>query len=411
MNNNAPKSLRTQIGIFGRTNVGKSSFLNLVTSQDVSIVSSQPGTTTDTVEKAMEFLPVGPVVFIDTAGVDDDSLLSTDRVKRTAAVFGRADVFVVVTENGRWGEFEEKLCDEAKSRNAPIVIAVNKIDINELTDEFHEHLKSITPFVIACSCVTGINAEREAAVNAFKKIIADCVPDKSARPQAIVSDLLPADGVAVLVTPIDAGAPKGRLILPQVQTIRDILDGGCAAVVVRDNEYAPILSTFNKNPDIVICDSQVVQKIIDQTPPNIRLTTFSILFARLKGDLAEAARGAAAIGKLKNGQKILIAEACAHHAAADDIGRVKIPNMLKKHTGLDLQIDIRSGRDYPENLEQYSLVIHCGACMLTRREMMSRTLEAKNKNVPITNYGMAISYFCNVLDRVIEPFDINIEQE
>ncbi|MDR2577907.1 MAG: [FeFe] hydrogenase H-cluster maturation GTPase HydF [Chitinispirillales bacterium] len=409
MKNSAPKSMRTQIGIFGRTNVGKSSFINLITAQDTAIVSPQPGTTTDIVEKAMEFLPIGPVVFIDTAGIDDDSLLSSDRVKRTAAVFGRADVFVIVTENGRWGEFEEKLRGEAKSRDVPVIVAVNKTDNNELTDEFRERLKSITPHVMECSCVDGNDVDRETIIGAFKKILADCVPNESALlRQTIVSGLIQSGGIAVLVTPIDAGAPKGRLILPQVQTIRDILDGGGAAMVVKDSEYAPTLSALNKNPDIVICDSQTVQKVVAQTPPGIPLTTFSILFARLKGDLAEAARGAEAIGTLKNNDKVLIAEACAHHAAADDIGRVKIPNMLKKHTGLDLQIDIRSGRDYPENLEQYSLIIHCGACMLTRREMLSRTSGAKNKNVPITNYGVAISYFCNVLDRVIEPFDINL---
>jgi len=413
---NVPKSLRLQIGIFGRTNVGKSSFLNLITSQDVSIVSPQPGTTTDVVEKVMEFRPVGPVVFLDTAGVDDESALSGDRAKRTAAVFDRADVFVILTEEGRWGGYEDALCNEAKRRCAPIIAVVNKTDIHDLTDDFQGRLFEITPHVMACSCAEKVDVasnknvtDRETVINTFKDILADCVPDEPARSKAIVSDLIPSGGLAILVVPIDTGAPKGRLILPQVQTMRDVLDGGCVAMAVREHEYADTLLTLNKRPDIVICDSQVVEAVAAQTPPDVRLTTFSILFARFKGDLAEAARGAAAIGKLKIGDKVLVAESCTHHAAEDDIGRVKIPRWLREKTGLDLQIDVYSGRDYPANLEAYSLIIHCGACMLTRREMLSRVSEAVEKKVPVTNYGMAISWFKGVFERVIEPFAQEIQ--
>jgi len=410
-----PKSLRLQIGIFGRTNVGKSSFLNLVTSQDVSIVSPHPGTTTDVVERAMEFRPIGPVVFLDTAGLDDDSQLSGDRVKRTAAVFGRADVFVVLTEEGRWGEYEERLCEEARSREAPVVVVVNKTDANALTDGFRQKLRAVTQHVMACSCVGGAGdvsvdgidgSNRETVINTFKALLVNCVSNESAPPQAILGNLVQPGGLAVLVVPIDAGAPKGRLILPQVQAIRDALDGGAAALVVRDSEYAATLASLGRKPDLVVCDSQAVKRVAAETPHDIPCTTFSILFARFKGDPAEAARGAAAIGGLKNGDKVLIAEACTHHAASDDIGRVKIPRWLREFTGRDLQIDVCSGRDYPDDLDRYSLIIHCGACMLTRREMLSRVKEAVNKNVPITNYGMAISYFQGVFDRVIEPLGI-----
>jgi len=408
---NVPKSFRLHIGIFGRTNVGKSSFLNLITSQSVSIVSPHPGTTTDVVEKVMEFRPVGPVVFLDTAGIDDESALSGVRTARTAAVFKRADVFVVLTEEGRWGDYENTLCGEAARRGVPVVAVVNKTDIHDLTDDFRKRLLEITPYVMGCSCARGDNkgvnaggAGREGIVDTFKDILVKCAPDESVRVRAIVSDLLPPCGLAILVVPIDSGAPKGRLILPQAQTIRDVLDGGGVVMVVRGDEYYAAITTLNKRPDIVICDSQVVEEVAAHTPPDVRLTTFSILFARLKGDMEELARGVTAISKLKSGDRVLIAEACAHHAAEDDIGRVKIPRWLRENTGLDLQIDVFSGRDYPKDLERYALIIHCGACMLTQREMLSRIDEAVSKNVPVTNYGMAISYFKGVLDRVLEPF-------
>ena len=419
---NAPKSLRLQIGIFGRTNVGKSSFLNLITSQDVSIVSAQPGTTTDIVEKTMEFRPVGPVVFLDTAGVDDDSRLSTDRVKRTAAIFGRADVFVVLTEAGQWGRYEESLCGEANARGVPLIIVVNKTDISALTDAFRERLVSITPNVMGCSCAGGRpgasartcangadgtdGTDRETVINTFKNILVNCISENPAQPAILVKDLLPPGGLAILVVPIDTGAPQGRLILPQVQTIRDILDGSGAALVVKDGEYADALAVLSKRPDLVICDSQAVQRVATETPEDIRLTTFSILFARFKGELDEFVRGTSAINTLKKGDRVLVAESCAHHAGGDDIGRVKIPRMLRERTGLGdgVRIDFCNGRDYPDDLDRYSLIIHCGACMLTRREMLSRIGQAKNKNVPITNYGLAISYFQGVLDRVVKPF-------
>jgi len=401
------KSLRLQIGIFGRTNVGKSSFLNMITSQDVSIVSPQPGTTTDVVEKAMEFLPVGPVVFLDTAGIDDDSQLSTDRFRRTAAIFGRADVFVVLTEEGCWGAYEAKLADEARERQVPLVVVVNKTDVHGMTGEFHERLNCVTPYVMDCSCAGGISCtSRDAVADAFKGLLTRCIDSNPVQQRALIGDLLPPNGLAILVVPIDTGAPRGRLILPQVQTIREVLDGNGVVMAVKESEYKTAMTVLNKRPDLVICDSQSVTKVAAETPPEIPLTTFSVLFARFKGDLARFARGTDAIGTLKAGDKVLISEACTHHAGPDDIGRVKIPNMLREHTGLGdkIQIDIRCGRDYPNNLGDYALIIHCGACMLTQREMASRINGADNKNVPITNYGMAISYFQGVLNRVIALF-------
>jgi len=387
----------------------------MIAAQDVAVVSAVAGTTTDVVEKAMELRPVGPVVFLDTAGVDDDSELAGARGGRTAAVFGRADVFVVMTEEGRWGEYEAMLCDEAGARQAPVIIVVNKADEKPLTAGFRERLGSITPYIMECSCINTGNegrTARDTAINTFKDILARCTADEADMQRFLLRDLLPPGGLAILVVPIDAGAPKGRLILPQVQTIRDALDHGGVAMAMRDSEYAAALTTLNKRPNLVICDSQVIKKVVAETPPDTRLTTFSVLFARFKGDLRELAAGAAAIGKLKAGDKVLIAEACAHHAAADDIGRVKIPRMLRESTelGAELAIDTCSGRDYPANLDDYALIIHCGACMLTRREMMSRIREATNKNVPVTNYGMALSYFQGVLDRVIEPFGPDIRE-
>ncbi len=393
--------MRLQIGIFGRTNVGKSSFLNMITGQDISIVSSVPGTTTDVVEKVMEYLPVGPVVFLDTAGIDDESQLSDERIKKTGATFGRADVFVIITENGVWGGFEQKLADEARIRKAPVIIIINKTDLKPVNVPFLDQLKSISSNVMSCSCV---NAAREESARQFRDILTNCVPDEFLQPPALIGDLLPPGGLAVLIVPIDLQAPKGRLILPQVQTIRDALDNDASVLVVKEREYASVLSMLNRKPDIVICDSQVVLKMTADTPDDIPCTTFSILFARFKGDLIEAARGAAAIENLKKGDKVLIAEACSHHAAEDDIGRVKIPRWLRQYTGLDLEIDVCSGRDYPEDLEKYSLVIHCGACMLTRREMLSRSGGAVSRKVPITNYGVAISCLQGVIRRVLKPF-------
>jgi len=397
-----PKSLRVHIGIFGRTNVGKSSFLNMIAGQDVAITSPVPGTTTDIVEKSMELLPVGPVVFLDTAGVDDKSELAELRLKRTSSAFDRAEAFVLVTEPGVWGKYEEQIASEAKKRKLPFIVVINKIDIESPDEVFNEVVNKVSSCIIKCSSVDNVN--RDKYVNEFKKYLMELLPDERLEAPSLIGDLVPAGGIAVLIVPIDLQAPKGRLILPQVQTIRDALDSDAATLIVKEREYAHIFSLLSRRPDLIVCDSQIVMKMVADTPIDIPCTTFSILFSRFKGDLCEEVKGAASIDSLVNGDKVLIAEACSHHAAEDDIGRVKIPRWLRQYTGVDLQIDVACGRDYPANLGDYKLVIHCGACMLTRKEKLVRLQKAKDAGVAITNYGIAISMLQGVLKRVLTPF-------
>lgn len=402
MKEKAPKSMRLQIGLFGRTNVGKSSFLNMVAGQDVAITSPVPGTTTDVVEKAMELLPVGPVMFLDTGGLDDASVLGDLRVQRTKRVYDRADVAVLVVEADAWTGQEEGVLAETSRRKMPCIVVVNKIDVAAPSELFLARLRERAASVVLVSSVR--HADRDRQVSAFKEALIGACPDSVFQAQPLVRDLVPRDGVVVLIVPIDLEAPKGRLILPQVQTIRDILDGHAAAVVVKESEYERFLARLKDKPDLVVCDSQVVDKMVAETPAGVTCTTFSILFARYKGDLVEESCGAAALGRLGAGDRVLIAEACSHHAVEDDIGRVKIPRWLRQNVGEEILIDVCSGRDYPENLADYAVVIHCGACMLTRREMLNRIEKARAVGVPVTNYGVAISYLRGVLDRVLTPF-------
>ncbi|MEQ8221879.1 MAG: [FeFe] hydrogenase H-cluster maturation GTPase HydF [Candidatus Eremiobacterota bacterium] len=397
-----PKSLRLQIGLFGRTNVGKSSFLNMVASQDVAITSPVPGTTTDVVEKSMELLPLGPVVFLDTAGLDDTSTLAELRIKKTGKIFDRSDVIIIITEPDLWGEYEEKILEEAKKRNAPSIVAVNKIDLKEPSSSFMEDLRKRTDRILLCSSID--TDKKDKYVNELKKHLIYICPEEFLNPPPLIGDLMTPGGIAVFVVPIDLQAPKGRLILPQVQAIRDALDNDGAALVVKEREYAHILNNLKNPPDISVCDSQVVLKMVADTPGHIKCTTFSILFARYKGDIVEAARSVSAIDKLKPGDKILIGEACSHHPIEDDIGRVKIPRWLRQHIGGDIQIDTSCGRDYPENLKEYKLIFHCGGCMLTRREMLFRIHKARQEGVPVTNYGLCIAFIQGVIERVLSPF-------
>ena len=405
--NSTPKSLRLQIGLFGRTNVGKSSFLNLIAGQDVAVTSPIAGTTTDVVEKAMELLPLGPVTFLDTGGIDDTSELAELRIKRTQKIFQRADVIVLLTEADIWGEFEAYVREEAAKQQTPLIVVINKTDVRQPSLEFLAQVREFSPSVMTCSCVRP--EQRERAVNAFKGFLIDVCPQEFLTPPALIGDLLPPGGLAVLVVPIDLQAPKGRLILPQVQTIRDALDNDAATLIVKDREYAYTLSLLNRPPDLVVCDSQVVMKMVADTPKSVKCTTFSILFARYKGDLLENVRGAAALERLQPGDKVLIAEACSHHALEDDIGRVKIPRWLRQHVGGDLQIDMCRGRDYPENLADYRAIVHCGACMLTRREMLARIHAARQTAAPVVNYGVCISYLQGVLERALSPFPAALE--
>lgn len=400
--NRTPKSLRLQIGLFGRTNVGKSSFLNMVTGQDVAVTSAVPGTTTDVVEKAMELLPIGPVMFLDTGGIDDGTQLAAQRLKRTRRIFERADIFVLLVEPDCWTEYEKTVLAAARQYDCACLIVVNKIDLRPPAPDFLKMLRTRSPFV--CSVSSHPNPLRYRFLSAFKALLLEALPESGLAPPPIIGDLLPPGGLAVLIVPVDLEAPKGRLILPQVQTIRDALDYEAAAAVVNERQYRRVLERFSWPPDLVVCDSQVVMQMVDETPAGIPCTTFSILFARLKGDLCAATRGAAAIDTLENGDRVLVAEACTHHPVEDDIGRVKIPRWLREATGCDLRIDTYSGRDYPDNLEDYRLIVHCGACMLTRREMLARIQRASAAGVPITNYGVCISALHRVLQRVLESF-------
>lgn len=402
-----PKSLRLQIGIFGRTNVGKSSFLNMVAGQDVAITSPLPGTTTDVVEKVMELLPVGPVVFLDTGGIDDVSTLGSKRVERTRKVFDRADVITVILEPDQWTGFEEEICAEAGARKIPLILVVNKSDLKTPEPVFLQKLKEKTERILICASTD--RDKRDIFVAQLKEYLLEVCPEDFLTAPALLGDIMPRGGLAILIIPIDFEAPKGRIILPQVQAIRDALDHGSMTLVVRESEYKAALAKLKRPPDLVVCDSQVVDRMVAETPKAVRCTTFSILLSRLKGDIAEMTRGAFAIGDLKPGDKILIAESCSHHAIEGDIGRVKIPNWMKKYLGFEVKVKVVAGRDFPDEVRDYKLILQCGSCMLTRRETLARIQRAKQKGVPITNYGLCISYLQGVLERVVEPFPEALE--
>ena len=396
----APKAGRLHIGLVGRMNVGKSSFLNMLAGQDVAITSAIPGTTTDVVEKIMELLPIGPVVLLDTAGIDDVSQLASARMEKTKKALRRMDIVVIIVTPGEWGDFEDALVNEAHAAGVPALVVINKTDLAEPGPDYLALLD-----VKKLPWIQGsVNIGQEGFRAAFKDNIRMLLPKLFTSPPSLIGDLLPAGGMAILVVPIDLGAPQGRLIVPQVQALRDLLDNDASAIVVKDREYADTLSRLNRMPDLVVCDSQVVARVVADTPESVKLTTFSILFARYKGDLVEQARGAAAIDSLKQGDKILVAEGCSHHPLEDDIGRVKIPRWLRQYAGCDFQVDTCAGHDFPPNLKEYKLVIHCGGCVMTRQEMMSRLHEAGNENVPMTNYGLAISVLQGVMRRALSPF-------
>jgi len=397
-----PKSLRLQIGLFGRTNVGKSTFLNYITNQDVSITSPIPGTTTDVVEKAIELLPIGPVLFLDTAGLDDRSELSGARLKKTDNIFKRADIYVLVTEAGIWDEYEKKITGSAKKENTPLIIVINKSDIKKPDQGFIDRLKVYTQNVILSSSAD--KRLQDFTIHEFKRNLIEIVPSDFLNPPPIIGDLMPSGGLAILIVPIDLEAPKGRIILPQVQTIRDALDGNQMTLTVKESEYTQALKKLKNPPDLVVCDSQVVHRMVSETPADIKCTTFSILFARIKGNLEEAVRSVSVIDKLQSGDKILIAESCSHHPIEDDIGRVKIPKWIKGYTKKEIVFDSCAGRDFSDSLSQYKLIIQCGGCMISRREMLSRIEQAKAQGVAMTNYGVCISYLSGVLSRVLSPF-------
>jgi len=495
-----PKGFRLHIGVFGRRNVGKSSLLNAMTRQRVSIVSDVAGTTTDPVEKPMELLPIGPVLFIDTAGIDDEGRLGELRVARTRQIFDRTDVGIVVVgvseknaEGDRlpklgerscrsgsgnpppsddrigdssaevkfggkkmataWGRFEEEILAELQSRKIPAIVVLNKVDLAAPPAELVERLgrEKISVVRTICKpadagdpCGAGVLPARPAGIlpasgedglasssgqasgahNAgetpashgtalpdhapgildLREALIRNAPDDFINAPSILGDLVPPGELAVLVVPIDLEAPKGRLILPQVQTIRDVLDNGSFCVVVKESGLRDALARLTRPPALVVTDSQGFAPVAADTPREIPLTSFSILFARFKGDLSEFVRGACAIDSLRPGDRVLIAESCSHHPIGDDIGRVKIPRWLTQRVGGELAFTCVQGHDFPEDLSPYRLIVHCGACMWNRREMLSRILRCRQAGVPITNYGLAIAASLGIFERALEPF-------
>lgn len=388
-----PKGMRIHIGIFGKRNAGKSSILNALTKQDISIVSDTAGTTTDPVEKSMELLPLGPVLFVDTAGIDDEGALGQQRVEKTKKVIDRIDLAIIACDSRGIDKFEEKLIEEFNLRKTPFIVVVNKID------EFLPASIEREEATIYTSAKTG------EGIDNLKQAIIKNVPEEFFADTSIAADLIPPGEIAVLVVPIDLEAPKGRLILPQVQTIRDLLDNDSIAIVTKERELRKTLDSLKTPPALVITDSQAFLKVSADVPRNVKLTSFSILFARFKGELNEFVKGTLAIEKLQSGDKVLICESCTHHAIGDDIGRVKIPRWLTQYTGKKLEFEHYAGHDFPENIKDYALIIHCGACMTNRREILSRILKAKHANVPMTNYGLTIAYSLGIFERALEPFE------
>lgn len=399
----APKSFRLHIALFGRRNVGKSSILNALTQQEVSIVSDVAGTTTDPVEKPMELLPLGPVLFIDTAGIDDIGALGEKRISKTMQVIDRTDLGIIVSNSEDWSDFEEKLLKELKEREVPVIVVFNKSDLYLPKNDISDSISSEKIPVVETAAISSTG------VPELRQTILKSVPDDYINRPSIVADLVGPGEAAILVVPIDKEAPKGRLILPQVQSIRDLLDGDSFCMVVKERELREALSRLNKPPKLVVTDSQAFLKVAADTPPSIQLTSFSILFARYQADLTEMVRGAMAIDQLKAGDKVLIAEACSHHPIGEDIGTVKIPRWLTQYVGGKLQIDNVRGRDFPENISEYKLIIHCGACMWNRREMLSRIMKARQLNIPITNYGLTIAYSLGIFERALQPFPAALE--
>jgi [FeFe] hydrogenase H-cluster maturation GTPase HydF len=386
--------MRLHIGLFGRRNVGKSSLLNALTRQQVSIVSPEAGTTTDPVEKPMELLPLGPVLFVDTAGLDDEGSLGAARMGRSRTVLNRVDLAILVAERGSWNAFEDALLAELKALHIPTVVAFNKHDLAPGIGL--PHLESASVVAVSALHGHGIDDLREALLRA--------APADHFDSRHLLADLVPPGEVAVLVMPIDSSAPKGRLILPQVMAVRDVLDGAGLALVVQARELSKALSALKGNPALVVTDSQAFCSVAEDVPDSVPMTSFSILMSRFQGDLAAQVRGTLAIETLREGDRVLIAEGCTHHPTEEDIGRVKLPRWLNEKVGGSLRFDTIQGRDFPADLSPYKLVVHCGNCMGNRREMLSRIHRCETAGVPITNYGLAIAYSFGIFDRALRPF-------
>jgi [FeFe] hydrogenase H-cluster maturation GTPase HydF len=386
--NDTPKSDRIHIGIFGRRNAGKSSIINAITSQNLAVVSKVKGTTTDPVQKAMELLPLGPVMIIDTPGIDDEGELGKMRVEKSYQVLNKTDIALLVVDgNEGLTQCDKDLIEEIKKRKLPYLIILNKSD--EVCNRYNIE-NSIW-----------VSAETKENIWELKERISKLVPNENMTLK-IVGDLLDPEDIVVLVVPIDSAAPKGRLILPQQQTIRDVLEAGAISVVTRDTELPQTLKSLGKKPKIVVTDSQAFGKVKNDVPEDILLTSFSILFARYKGDLAEQIKAVKAIDSLKDGDYVLISEGCSHHRQCDDIGTVKLPNWILKYTGRKIDFQFTSGGEFPKDLLKYKLIIHCGGCMLNEKTMQSRLAQAKAQGIPMTNYGIIISHINGILERCTE---------
>lgn len=389
--NEAPSAERIHIGFFGLRNAGKSSVVNAVTGQSLSLVSDVKGTTTDPVKKAMELLPLGPVVIIDTPGVDDEGELGEMRVKRAKQVLNIVDIAVLIVDAQKGlQKADNELLSLIKSKKIPFVIAYNKVDLLDSVPDCGDN-------EVYVSAASGYN------IGLLKEMLAKSIKGWDSE-KRVVGDLLEPNDLVVLVVPIDESAPKGRLILPQQQVIRDVLESGAVSVVCRDTELAQTLASLSKKPKLVITDSQVFGAVSAITPADIMLTSFSILFVRYKGDLNAAVRGAAMLDKLSDGDTVLISEGCTHHRQCNDIGTVKMPNWVRNYTKKNINFEFTSGKDFHEDLPKYALVIHCGGCTLNKREMQSRTGYAADSGVPMTNYGIAIAHMHGILERSLAPF-------
>ena len=391
-----PASNRLHIGIFGKRNTGKSSLINALTGQDTAIVSDVAGTTTDPVYKAMEILPIGPCMLIDTAGIDDQGVLGEERVKRTLVVLRKTDVgLIVVAPDTEIDSFENDLVNTLRGKKLPFLFIINKSDLfGKNAEKYLE--KNKLPFI-------KISSKTKQGIEELKARIMDMAPGHWS-PIPLVADIINPKDVIILVCPIDSAMPQGRLILPQVQVLRDILDANATAFVTKETELMDCVNALKKTPKLVITDSQVFEDVRDMLPQNIPLTSFSTVFARHKGDLNAYIEGVYALERLKDGDEVLIAEACTHHVQPEDIGRTKIPTWLLNYTKKDLHYEVTAGGDFPQDLSRYKLIISCGGCMVNRREIMHRIEKAKAAGVPITNYGVLMAYISGILERVIEPF-------
>lgn len=399
--NDTPRSERLHIALFGKRNAGKSSIINAITNQELAIVSNIKGTTTDPVYKAMEILPIGPVVLIDTPGLDDTGELGELRIKKTMEVLRKTNVAMLILD-GKEGvtKVEKDLLSTLKEQKIPTVLVLNKSDLltKEQIEEVRQAFEQDIPFI-------PVSALKKEGIDELKEKLASYVMKDEKEEKVIVGDLIEPGDFVVLVVPIDKAAPKGRLILPQQQTIRDILDANATSIVVKETDLKETLRKLGTKPSMVITDSQAFEKVAKDTPRDIRLTSFSILFARYKGELGELVNGARAIETLEDGDRILMSEGCTHHRQCGDIGTQKLPNWISKYTKKKLIFETSSGAHFPEDLTKYKMIVHCGACMLNEKEMKSRIKMASEAKVPIVNYGVLIAYLKGILDRSLEPFE------